>query len=340
MFKHIFIEENLTKSSEGLSKIQNITKRFPKIPTTSINKVEDYFGKVKKPYLQKRQGLNLFLGEKKGKIVKPAAATYGLQGVPHYYFAQSYNCLYECDYCYLQGYFHSPDIVLFLNHTEIATEIKKTAEAYDDQPVWFHAGEYSDSLLLSHLTGELPFYFELFSKLPHALLELRTKSVNIRELLNFAPLSNIVTSFSLSPQFRSIENDLLTPPTSHRLKAISKLHLKQFPIGIHFDPIIYSQDLIPEYEQLIDDLSEAIDLSQIRYLSLGVVRFTKDVYHQVQNNYPQSTLHAEEFVKSFDNKVRYNRPMRQWILSTIKSLLLKKGMTEAQIYFCMEDLDE
>ena len=115
MFEKIFIEEHL----ENHPKVLEIKNRFKNSELKFIKKVEDVFGRVKKPYLQKRTNLNLFIGEKKGQLVKPAPPAYGLSGEPHYYFVHAYNCIYECNYCYLQGYFQSPDIVIFLNHHEI-----------------------------------------------------------------------------------------------------------------------------------------------------------------------------------------------------------------------------
>jgi len=239
------------------------------------------FFKELKNHICKKEPISIFFGWKKGQLVKPAPPAYGLSGEPHYYFVHAYNCIYECNYCYLQGYFHSPDIVLYLNHEEIAAEIKRTAANHPDTKVWFHAGEYSDSLALTSLSGELAHYFKLFNSLPNAYLELRTKSVNIRELLKENPLENVITSFSLSPEHRSKLNDLKTPSTKTRLNAIAELHQNGFPIGIHFDPIIYDDQLVESYSELCDQLIDAIAAVDIRYISLGVVRFTKDVYHLV-----------------------------------------------------------
>ena len=340
MFEIIYVEKNLNSHPRVLE----IIKRYPNSEIKFINKVEDVFGRVKKPYLQKRTHLNLFLGEKKGQLVKTAPQAYGLAGEPHYYFVHAYNCIYECNYCYLQGYFHSPDIVLYLNHEDIALEIKKVANEYHllhpDHKIWFHAGEYSDSLALTGLSGELHYYFKLFSELPFCQLELRTKSINIRELVKEAPLENVITSFSLSPAARIKNNDLKTPSLKSRLAAIRELNELGFPIGIHFDPIIYDDDFLSSYEELSDQLLEIISADKIRYISLGVVRFTKEVYQKVQKNYPDSDLLAQEFVRSFDNKIRYNRPMRMWMLSSIKQLLIDRGVPPDRIYLCMEDSSE
>lgn len=337
IFEKIFIEEHL----KDHPKVLEIIKKFPHSEYKHIKKVEDVFGRVKKPYLQKRSNLNLFLGEKKGQLVKPAPAAYGLSGEPHYYFIHAYNCIYECNYCYLQGYFQSPDIVLFLNHEEIGAEIKRLAKEYaqknPDKKIWFHAGEYSDSLALTHLTGELPYYFDLFKDIPNAYLELRTKSVNIKELLKLTPHPNIVISFSLAPAHRVKLNDLKTPTLHSRLEAISELYSKGFAIGIHFDPIIYDHKVADAYSELINDLLLAIPSTAISYISIGVVRFTKNVYHQVVKNYPESDFIADDFVKSFDNKIRYNRPTRMWLLGKVKNLLIEAGVSAGKIYECMED---
>lgn len=336
-FNQIYIEEHLKENlrvKEILSQAQSIHE------IKYIPKVEDIWGRVKKPYLQKRETLNLFIGEKLGDLVKKAPDAYGTYGDPHYYFIHAYNCIYECTYCYLQGYFQTPDLVFFINHEKILEEMKSILISEDQgQKVWFHAGEYSDSLALSHITRELPLYFKFFENHPDALMELRTKSANIRELRKLKPLENIIISLSLAPQKQVKENDLKTPPLTTRLKAMQELQQLGFPIALHFDPIIYTDDLINEYEKMIVLVSQYLKIEQIKYVSMGVVRFTKDVYYQVQKNYPESPIHQSELIKSFDGKIRYNKPMRMWMLNNIKNLCLTKGFREEQIYLCMEEIE-
>jgi spore photoproduct lyase len=203
--------------------------------------------------------------------------------------------------------------------------------------VWFHAGEFSDSLAVSHLTGELPFYFEFFKKYPTSFLELRTKSVNTRELLKIKPQENIITSFSLSPEKSTKEFDLKTPGLRARLEAIGKLFNVGFPIGIHLDPVIYQDTFLDDYGLLVEQIGNRIPLDKIRYVSLGVVRFTKNVFNQVKKNYPSSSLLAEDFGISFDQKVRYKRPFRLYILNSIREILIQKGFPKEKIYLCMEN---
>jgi spore photoproduct lyase len=333
MISHIYLE----RDSQNSPYAQKILSSFKNVPVTAINKIDDIWGKVKKPYLQKRTSLNLFIGAKKGQLVKEAPPAYGIGREKHYYYVHAYNCIYECQYCYLQGYFNTPDLVIFINHEEILNEMQMIVDNDPAGDPWFHAGEYSDSLALSHITGELPLYFDFFQKNKQAKLELRTKSVNIAPLKKLSPLPNVYISFSLSPIEQTKEFDLKTPGLKTRLKAIKELSLLGYNIGIHLDPVIYNHNILAEYTELISELTSILPSHQLAYLSIGVVRFTKDVYHEVAHNYPDSKLLQADFIKSFDNKVRYNRPMRMWLLNSLTQLCTDYGIAAEKIYKCMEE---
>jgi spore photoproduct lyase len=332
MFEKVFVEEEVRQHP----RTEHILSKLKKDPIF-INQVDDYFGRVRKPYLQKRDNLNLFIGKKRGKTVKEAPDAYGLSGEPHYYFIHAYNCIYECEYCYLQGYFNSPDMVFFINHEDIALEMESLIETNKEKGIWFHAGEFSDSLALSHFTGEIPFYFDFFKKHPEAKLEFRTKSANTRELEKMEPLPNVITTFSLSPQERASKTDRGCPPTSTRILAMEKLYKQGHPLGLHLDPIIHCDDLFSSYEQLLDDITEKIPADYFEYVSIGVVRFTKDVYRQVQLNYPESDLLVGEFIKPEDGKVRYPGSLRKNILNKIQKMCLEIGFRNDAVYQCMEN---
>ena len=331
MFEKVFIEKGVIDSKYT----QRILSKLKCTEYTELEKVEDVWGRVKKPYLQKRKTLNLFIGRKVGELVKETPDAYGIGTQKHYYFIHAYNCIYECQYCYLQGYFNTPDIVLFVNHDEIIEQMQLRVDQNPD--AWFHAGEFSDSLALSHLTGEWDEYWDFFKRNQEAKLELRTKSVNLKSILDLEPLSNIYVSFTLAGFKEGKEFDLKTPSVKARLSAIKKLVEKGFMIGLHFDPIIYTDTTIESYENIIKMIAEIIPPHLLGYISIGVVRFTKDVYREVENNYSDSPMLLQNFNKSFDGKVRYSKPMRMWILNTVRDICLKNKIEDKKIYLCMEE---
>lgn len=330
----IFIEQQVQQHPQT----QRIISAFPKSPIHEIAKVEDVFERARKPYLQKRDSLNLFIGKKEGQLVKPAPEAYGVSGEPHYYFVHAYNCIYECEYCYLQGYFQSPDLVMFVNHDEIISEIRTVAGAHSaNETVWFHAGEFSDSLALSHITREWDQYWDAFAEMPNAKLELRTKSVNIKSIMDLQPIENIVLTYSMSPAEASRKYDRKTPSLSARMKALTALAERKFRLGLHLDPIVYTENFAIDYRDMMSEIAKNIPESLIEYISLGVVRFSKDSYLEFSRNYPESELLAAEFVKGMDGKVRYNRPMRLHILHTVRQICIEAGIQSHKVYLCMED---
>lgn len=332
MWNEIYVETKV----QSYPRVQEMLSKLKATPIM-IERYDDLWGRSKKPYLQKRDSLNLFIAKKEGQLIKLAPDAYGKAGEPHYYFIHAYNCIYECQYCYLQGYFNTPDIVLFVNHEEIIKEMEEALKRHPDQKVWFHAGEFSDSLALTHLTNELPLYREFLELNPRAVIELRTKSVNTRELLKLSPHPNMIVSFSLSPKEMARRVDLKTPGTSARLEAMKVLNEKGYTLGAHLDPIIFEDDFKSSYADLLKQMNESGLTEKIQYISLGVVRFTKDVYREVERNYPDSVLHTAPMIKSFDGKVRYHRPMRMWILNSVKEICLQSGIEEKKIYLCMEE---
>ena len=336
MFNKIFIEREVSKNEI----VKRVLNRFKGATTVEIDNYDDIFSKYKKPYLDKRTNLNLFLARKRGALIKEAPYAYGKKEVPRYYFIHAYNCIYECTYCYLQGYFNSPDLVLFVNHEEILESVNSMLKIHrfkKETPVWFHAGEFSDSLALSHITQEISLYHHFFKKNPDAFLELRTKSINIKEIKKLKPLPNLYISFSLASEERVRAHDLKTPSLKKRLEKIKELYELGHPIGIHLDPIIYNDLFEESYMHMIEEIDSFIPLDKIGYISIGVIRFTKSTYHQVKNNYPKSDYFQSELIKSDDGKIKYPRPMRFWILNKVKEMLIKRGALEAAIYLCMED---
>lgn len=333
MFHKIFVE----RAVQTHPQTQKILTALGNPPWQLLDRIDDVFGRAVKPYLQKRTDLNLFIARKQGQLVKETPPAYGANTGRHYFFYNSFNCIFECEYCYLQGYFNSPDIVFFVNHDEICAAIEKICHAAPAQTHWFHGGEFSDSLALIHITQELPFYWHSFAKLRNGFLELRSKAVNIKALLRLPPHNNIVISFSLAPAAQITTFEHKTPSLRLRLKAIERLAAHGYRIGIHLDPVIYRPQLIASYRPLLQTVRATLDDTQLAYLSLGVVRFSRSVLARVKKNYPNSSLLSENFTCRQDGKVSYFRPQRLFILQKLRTLCTEVGIPARCIYFCMEE---
>ena len=161
-------------------------------------------------------------------------------------------------------------------------------------------------------------------------------AMNIKEIEKLNPLDNMITSLSLSPENIAKANDLKTPGAKARIKALRQLQLLGHKVAIHLDPIILTNQVIEEYQELLQLLSHQVDLNNVEYVSIGVVRFSSDVYHQVKNNYPKTDYLHKDLISAADGKIKYPKPIRNWLLSKVKQICLNAGLKEHQIYECME----
>lgn len=327
----------IEKDAERRELTGKIREKLQAQKTELIDDYQDFFSRRKTPYLHKRTEKNLFIALKRGALVRKAPDAYGFGADDsHYYYIHAYNCVYECEYCYLQGYFSSPDLVLFVNHDEILRDMKSVLTNSAYERVWFHAGEFSDSLALSHISQELPLYWNFFRQNPHSFLELRTKSVNLSVLRGLEPLPNVILSFSLSTEPQAALFDREAPGVAQRIEAMLRLREMGFRLGVHFDPIIYLEDFADRFSEIAAKVATRIGFGAIDYISLGVVRFAKDVFREAKENYPASGMFARHFIQGEDAKMRYIRPLRMQLLETSQAILKKHGCPEQKIYFCME----
>ena len=117
---------------------------------------------------------------------------------------------------------------------------------------------------------------------------------------------------------------------------MKKLVERGFKIAIHLDPIIYSSAYLEDYQKMWNEIFNFIQEKNIEYVSMGVVRFTQDVFQAFKQHYPESKILDYPMENSKEGKVRYKKEIRNGMLENIKKLSVQLGIQENKIYFCME----
>lgn len=313
-----------------------------------IEKLNDVFGAIEKPFGQGK--VDLFLATKKGKLVKEAPPAYGIsknKNYRHYYFLHCFNCIYHCHYCYLQGYFRNPDIVVFVNRQAILSSILQIIEKSREKGEipFFYSGEFSDSLALGELTEEIRDYLHFFQQHSYGRLELRTKSVKIAPLLTYAQQhnapQNVIIAYSLAPQSSIERYEEKTPSLKARLNSIKKLIEAGYNIAIHLDPIIDDpnaslEKTYGEVFEKITNISGIIEKTQ--YLSLGALRFSSNSYRKIKKNHFFSSMFSTPMRRCNNNNMKqYDIALRQKIFGTVEKLAMHYGFPSSKIYRSMEE---
>jgi spore photoproduct lyase len=318
MFSRIYIENNI----RAHPRTEKILNRFPDSIHIHCDKYGEVFNRKAQNFrLQKIQPA-LILAEKRGKYLLTAPEQYGIGGDHNYYFSHMLNCPYDCRYCFLQGMYRSANYVLFINYEDFARELVSVAEHHAPQKTHFFSGYDCDSLALDPISGFLEFILPVFADLPGSLLELRTKSTQIRGLLNSEPLENCVVAFSLSPDRISRKIEHGAPDLNSRLSAMDRLQKHGWRIGLRFDPVIYDHAYRDDYAGLFREIFQLLDPGKIHSVTLGTFRLPHDYYQKISELYPQDRLFAAPLQKK-TGQIQYLEPLRREILSFCHEELLK-----------------
>ncbi|MFH1478238.1 MAG: spore photoproduct lyase family protein [Candidatus Omnitrophota bacterium] len=248
-------------------------------------------------------------------------------------FNLSFGCIYDCTYCYLQEYTNTPGIIFPSNLDKFFDSFK----GFKKCRMRIGTGEFSDSLMLDDITGYSLHIIDFFKDHTNIRFEFKTKSKNIKNLLNARHAGNIVASWSLNPQKMIDENEFSASSLSERLEAMALCAQAGYKIGIHFDPVIYFIGWEKEYKKLIDALFSRIKPKHIAWISIGTLRFNPKVKTTIEKRFPYNTILDGELLKGFDNKLRYPYALRRSIYEKILEAL-RKHSKDLPIYLCMEHI--
>ncbi len=176
-----------------------ILARFkPEIPVTyidDISKATHAFNNQPNAFYKGKK--IVLLTSLKGDILKPCPGTHHYLCCGYEILNSGLNCQFNCAYCYLQTYMTTPFLTIFVNLPERVLEI---SQLLDTRQRRIGTGEFTDSLVLDPVTNHSQLLINTFRTLPNILLELKTKSLNIANLLLIPASRNSVVSWSLNPQ--------------------------------------------------------------------------------------------------------------------------------------------
>ena len=306
-----------------------ILARHKQIPIVEIEHQGEVFNPRAQNFRLQKSNPALIIAGKHARRVLAAPGGYGLGGEHNYYFSHMLNCLYDCRYCFLQGMYPSAHQVIFVNYEDFADSISETVGQHSGEPVWFFSGYDCDSLAYEPVTRFADYFLPFFARTKDAWLELRTKSTQIRQLLKHEPCERIVTAFSFTDQhsYEKLENGV--PTIEKRIAAMKSLSDAGWPIGLRFDPLVFHDNYSKAFEQLLENIFNAIDARKVHSVSLGAFRLPKDNFKRINKLYPEEALFAQNLELN-NNMVSYPLSQEQAMIRDCETQLLK--YIPAEIY--------
>ena len=286
MIDTIYYEEQIKRHP----RTQQIFSRFPNARKIEIERYSEVFNKKDQNFKLQKLNPALILAHKHEGHVLPTPEGFGIGGTKNFYFSHMYNCIYDCRYCFLQGMYASANYILFVNYEDFKKKIEDTIYKNMDESITFFSGYDCDSLALENVTGFVSYILPLFEKYPKALLEFRTKSVQLKPLISSKPLDNCVVAFSIMPAEISKSLDHKAPSIKRRVQAMKRLAELGWKVGLRFDPLIHGKDWKNLYKSLIEYVFSEVPLIAIHSISFGALRFPKAMFKKIHKLYPNELL--------------------------------------------------
>ena len=286
----IYVEQEISEHQ----RTREIVSRYKSAQIIEIERYQEVFNPKAQNFRIQKQNPALILASKHSNHVLPAPADYNIGGQHNYYFSHMMNCIYDCRYCFLQGMYSSANYVVFVNFDTFFSAIEKQAQQHAG-PSWYFSGYDCDSLALEPVTHFTRECLEFFRDIPDANLELRTKSTQIRHLLNREPLQNCVIAYSFSPDAIARKVEHKAPSVAKRIQALAALQQAGWKVGLRFDPLLRADNFKSLYAGLFKDVFSALDIAAIHSVSVGPFRLPKPYFKKLIQLYPDEPLFADSF---------------------------------------------
>lgn len=251
--------------------------------------------------------------------------------------SQILGCPFNCSYCFLHTFYGQDEIVVFQDEAEVVRQVKAFMEQAAE-PFHIGTGEYSDSLAVPDAVSLGKTLIGLFARQDKHLLELKTKSANVEELLGLEHHGQTVIAWSVNPEriVRSEEEGAVN--LEERLAGAKKCVAAGYPVAFHFDPIIYYEGWENDYRAVVDLIFARINSRQIAWISLGALRFQPKMKEVIKDRFPRSIITFENFEAGEDGKLRYFKPIRVEIFQKMRQLV-RMHSRDVYVYLCMESPD-
>ena len=295
-FSHIYVE---SQSIDSYIAEQSF-KRFPKAKIIEIEDYKKIFNRNGQDFQIQKLSTKLILAKKQPPFIYPATDIIQDSGFSNFYYCTPIlNCIYNCEYCFLQGMYSSANIVVFTNTEEVKDAVKKQIleRKSPDEPLLLSLSYNTDILALENILPLTKQWINFANNTDDLFMEIRTKSGLTSSFNKLKPSEKILFAWTLSPNNVIQKYEHKTPLLERRIKSIQKIVDSGWPVRLSFDPILIYPNWKEDYKQMFERIKESISGDKIFDITIGVFRMSEDFFHRIKKTKPHSDL----FYNNYDN---------------------------------------
>ncbi len=305
-FSVIYVEE----AALTYPRAQRILSRLPDAERILIRDYRDVFNRAhQNPVLQKKAQALILAVSDRPRVYEGAPVCQDFDNDRFFYSSDVMNCVFDCEYCYLQGMYPSGNIVVFVNleatfatldrllcagpeETDLlsavdsgsAPQIRDGSDT--ENPLYVCISYDTDLFALEPLLGYVADWTGYAEAHPGLTLELRTKSA-ARSVLRSLPVpENIILAVTLSPDpvIRAMEHR--TPSLSARLEFAAEAISLGWKVRLCFDPMIAVHDAQTVYDAMFDTVFDTLPMDRIHDVSVGLFRISREYLKEMRRHRP------------------------------------------------------
>jgi spore photoproduct lyase len=240
------------------------------------------------------------------------------------------NCVFGCSYCSVQTFYS--DRVVF---DDRLAEKLRAVPVEPDRFYHFGTGQSSDSLAWGNKHGILDALCDFAASHPNVLLELKTKSDNVRELLVREVPENIVCSWSLNPPAVVENEEHFTATTARRLDAARAVADRGIAVAFHFHPMVYYDAWRCDYPASARTLMERFETREVAFVSFGSVTLIKPVIRALRERGAPTRIHQLDLTPDPHGKLTCSDDIKVEMFSCMWEVF-QPWRSEVFFYLCME----
>ena len=294
-FHHVYAERKLI----GQYDADSVLKKLPGSRVVWINHYKDIFNRKGQSLEIQKKSPALILAKKEGQLIYQGSRECQSFGNEHFYYTSCMmNCLFDCEYCYLQGMYPSADVVIFMNIEDIFSEVDRLLM---EHPVYLCISYDTDMVALESITGYCKRWIEYAKEKTGLTIELRTKArlpESFLQQLDKKECENIIFAFTLSTDMIQLSYEHNTPSIQARIESIARAAMQGLNVRVCFDPLITQGDIDErraEYGELTERLFDSVEPELLYDVSLGEFRVPCDYLKRMRKRRPVSELLAYPF---------------------------------------------
>ena len=240
------------------------------------------------------------------------------------------SCGFDCSYCSIQSFYNQNKIGF---DKDFKTKLKNL-QLDPNESYHIGTGQSSDSLMWGNKEGILDALFEFAKQNPNVILEFKTKSDNIKYLLENEVPKNIIVTWSLNTQTIIDNEEHLTASLDKRIESARALADKGVLVGFHFHPIVVYDNYLAEYEKIYKRLIDTFSVDEVVLVSLGTLTFIKPVIQKLRQRELKSKILQMPF-ENINGKQSYDLETKKEMFKHAYESF-KPWHKDVYFYLCME----